>query len=136
MTLAPLTVLLTKFEQLEILRQEVETREAELRETERRIRELLFETERQKYLKSLHALFGDLKLPPEAGQMQTLYARREALHQALETMRKAMTALETETRGQAAPAPVRAGAAPGARRGFESFEEFRNQRKAGGGANA
>ncbi|HEY3319950.1 MAG TPA: hypothetical protein VGP72_05755 [Planctomycetota bacterium] len=126
----PITVTLSKFEQLEILRAEIEAREEELHNLDRQIRELLFELERQKFLKLLHPLFQRMQPPQDLANLGQLNTTREQLTDALQTMRDTMTALETETAGQAAPASrLRSNAPPAApgigRKKFDSFDDFK-----------
>jgi len=133
----PITVQLSKFEQIEIVRLEIGTREEELRQTESKMRDVLFDIERLKYLKSLHALYQQQQTP-EAAKLPELQARREALRGALDALQAAMDALQKETAGQVPPPPRAAGqtrpagnqaaAAPGAKRRFDSFEDFRATR--------
>ena len=135
MAAPPITVQLTKFEQIEILRAEIEAREEELRKTEVRMREVLFEMERQKYLKTLHPLYQAVQPPPDAANLTQLNDYREALRGAIQVMQAALAALEKETAGQAVPPSRSAGglrpggpaaaAAPGQRRKFDSFDDFR-----------
>ena len=139
---------LSPWEQIEILRQEIELRENELKETEKYIRTILWEVERQRYLQSIHPLFQQLQPPAEAGNLTQLQANREALGAAIEVMQAGLSALEDATRGKAAPpgvrgVPSRPGApqapgapgAPGAgqakRARFDSFDDFRTQRPPG-----
>lgn len=136
MPLPPIAVTLTKFENIEVLRQEIQTREEELKETEKHIRSMLFELERQKYLKSIHPFFHTLKEPPEAAQVAQWQAKREALGEALLTLKGALEDLETETKGQVAPPSSRSGlprpGAPGApapKKRFDSFDDFKTQQK-------
>jgi len=135
MSLPPITLQLTKFEQLEILRQEVEAREEELRTIEKSVRQILWELERQKYLKSLTPFFEQLAAPEEAARLPDLEAYRVALGEAIETMKASVAALEKDTKDQVPP-PNSKGNGPsrfGPRKaGFDSFEDFRSQRKAGG----
>ncbi|HYF48928.1 MAG TPA: hypothetical protein VEJ63_05965 [Planctomycetota bacterium] len=143
MALPPIQIQLSKFEQIEILRQEIELREGELKQTEKSIREVLFELERQRYLQTIHPIFGQLPQPQQAATLPQLQANREALADAITTMQTALTALESETHGQTAP-PSRnpsvlrqqqaggagaAGAAGAPRRAkFDSFDDFRANR--------
>src|SRR5258708_618497 len=104
MALPTISVQLSKFEHIEILREEIEAREKELQESERKIREILWASEKQRYLKSLHPFFlTALQDSPEAAQIPQLHIRREALFQALEIMRAQLAQVEAETAGQTAP---------------------------------
>ena len=146
MSLPPIQIHLSKFEQIEILRSEIELREHELKQTEKSIREVLFEQERQKYLQTIHPIFAQLPEPPHAENMPQMLANREALGAALLVMQEALNALETETAGQAAPpsrnpglpragAAGSAGAAAGSavprRAKFDSFDDFKANRTSG-----
>ncbi|MCW8131472.1 MAG: hypothetical protein KIS92_14075, partial [Planctomycetota bacterium] len=108
MGLPPIQVSLSKFEQIEILRQEIELREEEFKQTEKYIRTILWEIERQRFLQSIHPLFTQLQPPPEAAQLNQYVANRDALNTAIETMKNQLLVLEAETRGQAPPAGLRA----------------------------
>ncbi|MBI3828105.1 MAG: hypothetical protein HY291_01220 [Planctomycetes bacterium] len=148
MGLPPIQVQLSKFEQLEILRQEIELREEEFKQTEKYIRTIMWEVERQKYLQSIHPLFQQLQPPAEAASLVQFTANREALQSAIDVMKLQLQALEAETRGQAVPPGLRAsmpqrpgapsaaasaaGGIPGAaKRKFDSFDDFRTQRPGG-----
>lgn len=147
MGLPPIQVQLSKFEQLEILRQEIELRDEELKQTEKFIRTVMWEIERQKYLQTIHPLFQQLQPPQEAASLSQYTANRDALGQAIEALKVQLQVLEAETRGQAVPAGLRASmpprpaapgapgagaAAPGApKRRFDSFDDFRTQRPGG-----
>ncbi|HYG74352.1 MAG TPA: hypothetical protein VEK08_05040 [Planctomycetota bacterium] len=116
MPAAPISVQLSKFEHIEILRSEIEAREEELKQTERQIREILWELERQQYLQSLHPLFQKLEAPKDAANLQQLNGMRDALTDAIQIMKHSLAALEAETAGQSAPPSrglSRAAAAPG-----------------------
>lgn len=140
MGLAPISVELTDYEKIEILRHEIELREEELSEAEKSIRSIMYELERQRYLGTIHALFQQLPQPEEAAALPQLQANREGLSQAIQTMKAALQALEGAMAGaapQGAPAqrpglpqrqPSQAG---GQRVRFDSFEQFRQQRKGG-----
>jgi len=112
MPAAPITVSLSKFEHIEILRAEIEAREEELKQTERQIREVLWEMERQQYLQSLHSHFQKMEPPKDAANLTLLNEMRDALTDAIQAMKMTLTALEAETAGQAAP-PVRGGLSRG-----------------------
>ena len=138
MAATPIQIQLTKFEQIEILRAEIDLREQELKRTEKQIRDTLFEVERQKYLQTVHPIFTQLPAPAGLAQLSQFSDNRDALMQALETMQAALTALEAETIGQTAPPsrglgkPSPAGAAGAARRPkFDSFDDFRASKSNG-----
>jgi hypothetical protein len=135
-----LSVQLSKFEQLEILRSEIEARQEELKKADSQVREILYEMERQRYLQGIHPLFQQLTPPAEAANLAQWNAHRDALTDALQFMESTLNALQAETAGQSAP-PSRGlsrpgaaapAAAPGApRRKFDSFDDFKAN-KAGG----
>jgi hypothetical protein len=134
MAMPPLNLELSNFEQLEIVRQEIEAREGELGECEKNIRTLLWELERLKYLRTVHPFFQNVQPPGEAGKLAELQAHRETLSEALAALKAAVAVLEKETKGQVRPpsrqpaVPARPGAGP-RKAGFDSFEEFRDQRR-------
>lgn len=140
MAAPPIAIQLSKFEQIEILRAEIEAREEELKHVERQIRETLFEIEKQRYLQTLHTLFHQLPPPKDAANLPALEASRSAMTEAIQVMQAQLGVLEKETHGQAAP-PSRApglqrpGAAPaaqpGARKRFDSFDDFKANRPGG-----
>jgi hypothetical protein len=101
----PITVHLSKFEQLEILRTEIEAREEQLKQTERQIRQILYEMERQRYLQTLHEIFVQLPPPEGAENLEQLNQIRDALGDAILAMQAALKQLEAETAGQSAPPP-------------------------------
>jgi len=135
MPLPPITVQLSKFEQVEIVRQEIETRETELKHVEKQMRECMFELERQRFLQTLHPIFQQMTKPEQAAHLPQLSATRESLAGAIQNMQATLTALEAETLGQHAPpsrnpglqrAPAGAPAAGAPRRAkFDNFEDFR-----------
>lgn len=139
MALPPITVQLSKFEQLEILRLETEAREEELRGLETKIRDILYDVEKRRYLHSLHPIFQELQPHAEMVNYQTIVQRRQALDEALANLKAATAALEAETAGLTRPSgampagglramqasqPGAAGAAA-PRRKFDSFDDFR-----------
>ncbi len=144
MGLEPIQVNLSIFEKLEILRQEIDLREEELKEAEKSIRQILHEIERQKYLQTVHPLFQHLPPPAEAANLPQLHSNREALHQALLAMKASMQAIEAETGGRPQKPPADdlrtlqqqrpgtgAGGAASRKPKFDSFDDFRNQRQDG-----
>jgi hypothetical protein len=127
MALPPIQVSLTKFEQIEILRAEIDLREKELHETDKQIRKIMFENERQKYLQGIHPAFQQLSPPEGMEQLAQLNLNRETLGTACEALRAALGALEAETGGPSAPRAQAASPAAGAasrRPKFDSFEKF------------
>ena len=134
MAMPPLNLELSKFEQLEIVRQEIEAREQELAECEKNIRAILWELERLKYLRTVHPFFQNVQPPGEVNRLEEWQTRREALGAAVSALKAALPVLEKETKGQVPPpsrqpvTPSRLGGTP-RKAGFEPFEEFRNQRR-------
>ncbi len=137
----PIAITLSKFEQLEILRAEIELREGELKQVEKQIRDCMFELERQRFLQTIHPVFAQLAPPEQAANLPQLHANRETLADAVRTMQAMMTQLESETAGQSAPAsrnpglqrpgaPAPAAGAP-RRAKFDSFEDFRATKPGG-----
>lgn len=128
----PITVQLSEFQQLEILRLELAAREEELHQTEAKIREVLFELERLKYLQGLNQLYQKQPQPQEAANLSQMQARREALRDALDALQAALSALEKETVGQTPHARGAGLGAPatsaGPKRRFDSFDDFKASR--------
>jgi hypothetical protein len=136
MAMPPVTIQLSKFEQLEILRQEIEAKETELKHIEKQIRDCMFELERQRFLQTIHPIFQQMTQPEQAPHLPHLHANREAIAGAIQNMQAMLAALEAETAGQHAPPsrnpgqfqrPGAPAAAPGAprRAKFDSFEDFK-----------
>jgi hypothetical protein len=137
MALPPITVQLSKFEQLEILRLEIDAREDELRELEAKLKAILYDVEKRRYLLSIHGFFQEVEPHPEMVNYQNLAQRRDILGQAIETLKSHLTALEAETGTTGAARPALRPAAgpppaPGApRKRFDSFDDFRTSRSGG-----
>ena len=137
---APITLQLSKFEQIEILRAEIEKREEELKQIERQMREVLFELERQRYLQTVHAMFHEMPQPEQATNMPHYAVAHDTLSEAIEAMHATLTRLQSETAGQTAP-PSRsaqqarpgmaAPSAPAVRRKFDSFDDFKSNKQGG-----
>lgn len=134
MALPPITVQLSKFEQLEILRLETEAREDELRALETKVRDILYDVEKRRYLHSLHPLFQEIEPHAEMVNYQAIVQRREAIDEALTNLKAATAALEAETGSAPRPAgglralqsqPPAAASAAAPRRKFDSFDDFR-----------
>ena len=100
----PIAVQLSKFEQLEILRHEIEARQEELKEVERHIKDTLYEVERLRYLQTLHPIYQQAPQPEKAAHLPQLTEMREAITEAIQVMQDALKTLEGETAGQTAPA--------------------------------
>lgn len=129
---------LSKFEQIEILRAEIELRDTELKQVEKQIRAVLFEVERQRFLQTLHSVFQQLTPPEHAAHLPELEANREALFDALAVMQSALKNLETETTGQTAPPSRSSGMIRPAgginapkRAKFDSFDDFKASKSSG-----
>jgi hypothetical protein len=140
MALPPIAIQLSKFEQIEILRAEIELREGELKLVEKHIRDCMFELERQRYLQTIHPVFQQLPPPEQAANLPQLHANRETLSDAVQAMQATMQALEGETAGQSAPPSRNPGlqrpgaAAPAGaprRAKFDSFEDFKANKSGG-----
>jgi len=139
MALPPITVQLSKFEQLEILRIETDAREDELRALETKIRDILYDVEKRRYLHTLHPIFQEIEPHAEMVNYQTLVQRRQAIDEALTNLKAATAALEAETAGLSRPSgalppgglralqgqPSAAAGAAAPRRKFDSFDDFR-----------
>jgi hypothetical protein len=114
MPLAPIVIQLSPFEQIEILRHEIEQFEEELKKTEVRIREVLYQVEKQRYLGSVHPVFQHGQHVPDGQALPELYNARETLASAIDAMKGAMTSLEAVTgTAPAAPRPGQRTLQPG-----------------------
>jgi hypothetical protein len=102
MPLAPITVQLSHFEQIEILRHEIEQFEEELKKTESRTRDVLYQVEKQRYLQTIHPVFQHSQAVADSNQLSELYTARETIASALEAMKAALAQLEAI----AGPAPA------------------------------
>ena len=146
MALPPISIQLSKFEQLEILRSEIELREGELKQVEKQIKECMWEVERQKFLQAIHPVFQQLAPPDTASTLPQLNANRDVLADAVAVMQERLARVESETAGQAAPpsrnpglrpgpgAPAAGAAAAGAaprRAKFDNFDDFRANKSGG-----
>lgn len=137
MALPPITVQLSKFEQIEILRAESDAREEELRLLETKLKAILYDVEKRRYLQSIHGLFQECEPHPEMVNYQALCQRRETLGEALDMVKASLAALEAEAGSSAPPRsalrqPPTAAGLPGAapvRRKFDSFDDFRSTRQ-------
>lgn len=104
MNLAPITVQLSNFQQIEILRDQIEQFEEELKKTEVKIREVMYEDEKQRYLRSVHSIFHHSPPPAGTQELPELNRMREALANALEALKAALQNLEA-TSGPVPPRP-------------------------------
>ena len=107
MGLEPITVTLTSFEKLEILRGELKTREEELKDAERDLRSAMRALAHHRYLKSISTFYAAQPVPTEAAMVPELDKRRQALYQLIGILRSEIPKLES--------AAVSRGAAPAAR---------------------
>ena len=112
MPLPPLTHQLSTFEQIEILRNEIEQFEEELKKTESRIRDVLYQIEKQRFLTTVHPIFQHTQSVAEAQALPELNNTRETLASGLEAMQQALASLEAASGGapirvpQSRPAPI------------------------------
>src|SRR5205809_7984450 len=97
MPLPPIVIQLSNFEQIEILRHEIEQFEEELKKTEVRIREVLYQVEKQRYLSTVHPVFQHTQNVPDGQALPELFNARETLASAIDSMKVAMTSLEAIT---------------------------------------
>ena len=140
MTDNPIHVDFTVFNQIELLRQEVDRREDELRGTESSIRDILFELEKIRYLQSLDAFYHNQKnvsYPSNYEDFPELEQRRVDLIRVIATLKQTLDAVSQQTGGAR---PAKSAATPdqpsktagasgsGAKRGFDDFESFRRHR--------
>jgi hypothetical protein len=103
MPLQPLTHSLSNFEQIEILRNEIEQFEEELKKSESHIRTVLYEIEKQRFLMTVHPVFQNGQIIPESDALPEMYTLRETVASALEAMKRTLAELEAASGG----APVR-----------------------------
>ncbi|MFH1377522.1 MAG: hypothetical protein ABIH86_02070 [Planctomycetota bacterium] len=141
MTDNPIHVEFTIFNQIELLRQEVEKREEELRSVESSIRDILFELEKIRYLQSLDAFYHNQKnvaYPANYESFPDLEQRRTDLVRVIATLKQTLEIVSQQTSGAR---PVKPSGAPdsgtkspsappgGAKRGFDDFDTFRQRRR-------
>jgi hypothetical protein len=135
MGLEPISVELTDFNKLELLREEEERLTAELADVERDIREALLQAARRDYLMSLSPYYAaKAQEGADASKLKELQSRRQLIHGAVEVV----SAQRQQYEG-ALGAPV-SGAGkrkalrqqkntPGSKSSsFDSFEDFRQSR--------
>lgn len=94
MPLAPISIQLSNFQQIEILRDQIEQFEEELKKTESRIRDVLYQVEKQRYLRTVHSIFQQLADAPDSQALPELHVTREALADALDVMKTSLASLE------------------------------------------
>ena len=99
-----MSVALTTFEKLEILRAELKEREQEIQKVERDLNAALRSLATYRYLKSIAPYYANKPAPPEATAVPELEKRRQSLVQVVQAIRAEMPALESAAvRGQAPP---------------------------------
>ncbi len=103
MPLPPIVHQLSNFEQIEILRNEIEQFEEELKKTESRIRDVLYQIEKQRFLQTVHPVFKHSPIVAESEALPEMNETRETLAGALDSMRAALAELE----GISGPVPQR-----------------------------
>jgi len=111
MGLEPITVTLSTFERLEILRSELKAREEELQGVERDLRNAMRAFATYKYLKSISPYYADRPAPPEVTAVPELDKKRQALYQVIQAIRAEIPRLESSAGGapaQAVPSAPRA----------------------------
>ncbi len=102
MPLPPLTHQLSNFEQIEILRNEIEQFEEELKKTESRIRDVLYQVEKQRFLTTVHQIFQHGPVSADGEALPEMNTARETLASALDAMKRALAELEAVS-GSAPP---------------------------------
>jgi len=107
MGLDPITVTLSTFEKLEILRTEIKAREQELADTEKELRAALRSVATQRFLKSLAPYYNSVPLPPEAAAAPDLERKRHSLYQVIQAIRAQIPRLESTATGGAPVAGAR-----------------------------
>jgi len=132
MGLEPITVELSDFSRLELLRDEDDSLTEELAAVEKEIRDQMLEAERGKYLLSLSQYYND-RQTGDASKLQELESRRQLIHATLEVVRserqKYEEALGSPERKRGGARKARSAGAHGTKStGFDSFENFRQSR--------
>ncbi len=106
MGLEPITVTLTTYEKLEILRAELKSREEEFKNAERDLRSAMRALAEHRYLKSLTTFYTSQLAPAEAAMVPELDKRRQALSQVIAAIRAEIPRLESAAvSGVPAPPP-------------------------------
>ena len=124
---------LSAFEKVEIVRAEIEELEEALKEAEAKVRGILFEVERLKFLASVSKPYTKSEAPEGYTDLADLEAKRAEIAEKLAALKAVQPKVEAEatgaTAGASAPPPAGSKAArPGSqRRGFQSFDEFRRK---------
>jgi hypothetical protein len=106
MPLDPITVTLTTYEKLEILRSELKVREEELKTVEHDLRMAMQALAQHRYLKSLCTFYTRHPAPAEVATVPDLEKRRQALFQVITALRAEVPRLESAVvSGAGAPPP-------------------------------
>jgi hypothetical protein len=106
MGLEPITVTLTTYEKLEILRTELKSREEEFKSVERDLRGAMRALAQHRYLKSLSTFYTSQPDPGAAAMVPELDKRRQALSQVVAAIRAEIPRLESAAvSGVPAPPP-------------------------------
>ena len=106
MGLEAVTVTLSTFEKLQILRAELKVREAEFKEVERELRAAMQTLAQHRYLKSVSTFYTGQAAPAEAARVPELDKRRQALFQVIAALRSEIPRLESAAvAGSPAPPP-------------------------------
>ncbi|HTL54013.1 MAG TPA: hypothetical protein VL860_15680 [Planctomycetota bacterium] len=101
MSQEPIKVELTVFNQLQILRDELEARTAELAHLEGKMREIQFEIERIRYLGTIDPMLAQVEPPKEYAEFPKMEERRQSLYRAVAALKANLQVAETETGGAA-----------------------------------
>jgi hypothetical protein len=95
MGLDPVTVTLTPYEKLEILRAELKARDEEMQSVERELRRAMRTLATHRYLRLVSEFYASQPPPPEAATVPQLDKRRQALHQLIQALRTEIPKLES-----------------------------------------
>ena len=107
MGLEPITITLTTYEKIEILRSELKAREEEFKNLEHELRGAMQALAEHRYLKSLSTFYAKQPVPPEAAAVPDLEKRRQALYQLIAAVRSEIPKLESAAVSGTAPPPPR-----------------------------
>lgn len=116
MGLEPITVTLTTYEKLEILRGELKARQEEFKVIEHDLSEAMWALAQYRYLKSLSTYYTGQPAPEEAAKVPEMDKRRQAVFQVIAAIRAEIPRLESAAVSGTAPPPRRSGKK---RAGFE-----------------
>lgn len=109
MGLDPVTVTLTTFEKLQVLRGELKDREEELQGIEKNLRDALRALATHRYLRSVSPYYANRPPPPEAASVPEIEKRRQALYGVIQMIRAAIPRLEAGVPAQGHAAPRQEG---------------------------